>query len=318
VMDQYKNKLEFVELASSFKLQDKANDLLSMAIQFPDSASGREAARTLIEWDKNDLFDQTFSKNNKDESIALVKSLWPSMYRAKTRVIMERLITDTTKDVDVRKLAVKTFGGPWESEDRLIELARDNKIPKDLQTATAGVFQSAWRPNIREDGAKYLKLPPNKEGNPLPSIAVLAEKKGDIDKGKVVFTSLCSNCHQVDKQGVNFGPDLSEIGSKLSREGLYKSILFPDQGISFGYEGYRIKLKDGSSAFGRIVSETEDKIDLQYMAQQQSVQKSDVESKTQVPGSMMPSDLQSSMSEGEIVDLVEYLAALKKKELAVN
>jgi putative heme-binding domain-containing protein len=127
---------------------------------------------------------------------------------------------------------------------------------------------------------------------------------------------LCSNCHQVSNEGVNFGPDLSEIGSKLSREGLYKSILFPDQGISFGYEGYRIKLKDGSSAFGRIVSETEDKIDLQYMAQQQSVQKADVESKTQVPGSMMPSNLQSSMSEKDIVDLVEYLASLKKKDLA--
>ena len=316
VMDEYKNKLEFVELASSFKLHDKTNDLLAMAIQFPDSVSGREAARVLIDWEKGDLFDQTFSKNNKEESIALVKSLWPNMYRVKTMAIMERLITDTTKDVEVRKLAVKTFGGPWECEDRLIELARDNKIPNDLQVAAAGVFQSAWRPNIREDGAKYLKLPPSKEGSPLPSIAVLAEKSGSIDNGKIVFTTLCANCHQVNNEGVNFGPDLSEIGSKLSREGLYKSILFPDQGISFGYEGYRVKLKDGSSAFGRIVSETEDKIDLQYMAQQQSVQKADVESKVQVPGSMMPSNLQSSMSEKEIIDLVEYLSSLKKKELA--
>lgn len=316
VMDQYKNKLEFVELASSFKLQDKSNELLAMAIHFPDSAAGREAARTLIDWEKGELFEQTFSNDNKDHSIALVKSLWSNMYRIKTMAIMERLITDTTKDVEVRKLAVKTFGGPWESEDRLVELARDNKIPNDLQLAAAGVFQSAWRPNIREDGAKYLKLPPSKEGTPLPSITVLAEKKGEVDKGKVVFTSLCSNCHQVSNEGVNFGPDLSEIGSKLSREGLYKSILFPDQGISFGYEGYRIKLKDGSSAFGRILSETEDKIDLQYMAQLQSVQKADVEAKTQVTGSMMPSNLQSSMSEKEIVDLVEYLASLKKKELA--
>lgn len=313
VMDQYKNKLEFVELATSFKLKDKSDDLLAMAIQFPDSVAGREAARTLIDWERGDLFEQTFSRNNKDESIALVKSLWSNMYRIKTIAIMERLITDTTKDLDVRKLAVKTFGGPWESEDRLIELARDNKIPNDLQLATAGVFQSAWRPNIREDGAKYLKLPPSREGNPLPSISALAEKKGEIANGKAVFTSLCSNCHQVDNEGVNFGPDLSEIGSKLSREGLYKSILFPDQGISFGYEGYRIKLKDGSSVFGRIVSETEDRIDLQYMAQQQRVQKADVESRTQVTGSMMPSNLQASMSEKEIVDLVEYLAALKKK-----
>ena len=313
VMDQYKNKLEFVELASSFKLTGKSNDLLSMAIQFPDSVAGREAANVLIDWNKSDVFEKAFSRNNKDESIALVKSLWPSMYKTKTRAIMETLIMDTTKDIEVRKLAIKTFGGPWETEDRLIELARDKKIPDDLHVAAAGVFQSAWRPNIREDGAKYLKLPPGKEGKPLPPIEDMEAKEGTVDKGKVVFASLCSNCHQINNEGVNFGPDLSEIGGKLSSRGLYTSILFPDQGISFGFEGYRIKLKDGSSAFGRIVSETEDKIDMQYMANQQTVQKADVVSRAQIPGSLMTSNLQSSMTEQELIDLVTYLKTLKKK-----
>jgi putative heme-binding domain-containing protein len=115
----------------------------------------------------------------------------------------------------------------------------------------------------------------------------------------------------VKKEGVNFGPDLSEIGAKLSKEGLYTAILFPDQGISFGYEAWRIKLKDGSTAFGRIVSETEDKIDMQYMQQQQTVQKPEIESRTKLENSLMPSNLQSSMTEEELVDLVEYLGGLR-------
>lgn len=314
VLDQNKGTLEFVELVTTFKLQNKAGDLLQLAVQYPDSASGKEAARTLVTWNKTDLFETVFSKDDKDQSQALVKALWPHMHNTKTMAVMEKIIMDKTKDPDLRKLAIRTFGGPWESEDRLLLLAKKNKIPDDLHLAANGVFQTAWRSNIREDGAKYLKLPGSKEGKPLPSVSVLVDKEGNAGNGQTVFKNLCSNCHQVSGQGVNFGPDLSEIGDKLSKEAVYTAILYPDQGISFGYEAYRIKLRDGTSAFGRIVSETEDKIDLQYINTQQTVNKVDVVSKTKLENSLMPANLQSTMSEQDIVDLVQYLQTLKKEK----
>jgi putative membrane-bound dehydrogenase-like protein len=318
VLDQNKGKLEFVELAASFNLRNKSNDLLEMAIQYPDSTSGKEAAKTLVSWNRIDLFQKVLGANNKEESQALIKSLWPSMSNPKTMAVMENIILDSTKDVELRKLAVRTFGGPWETEDRLLALAKDHKIPSDLHTAAAGVFQTAWRANIREDGAKYLKLPGSKEGIALPPIGVLADKTGKEINGKEVFKNVCSTCHRINNEGVNFGPDLSEIGDKLPKEALYTAILFPDQGISFGYEAYRIKLKDGSSAFGRIVSETEDKIDLQYINTQQTVNKGDVISKTKMENSLMPGNLQALMTEQEIIDLVEYLKTLKKSKAIAN
>src|SRR5690606_18152107 len=112
--------------------------------------------------------------------------------------------------------------------------------------------------------------------------------------------------------GSNFGPDLSEIGGKLSKEAMYKAILFPDQGISFGFEGYNIQLNDGTSAFGRIISETADQIELQYMDNRQTVEKSKVVSRTKLANSLMPGDLQASMTEEELVDLVEYLMNQKR------
>jgi putative heme-binding domain-containing protein len=117
----------------------------------------------------------------------------------------------------------------------------------------------------------------------------------------------------VNNEGVNFGPDLSEIGGKLSKEAIYNSILFPDQGISFGFEGYRFQLKDGSTAIGKILSETEEKIDLQYITSQQSLDKSSVVSRTKMENSLMPGNLHSNMSQQELVDLVEYLSELKTK-----
>ena len=313
VLEQQKGKIEFVELVATFNLQDRANDLLSLGLNYPDSTVGKDAIKVLLDWNRTDLFQKVLSGSNKAEATALVKALRPGMGRAKTIALMESIMLDSVKDLELRKVAVKTFGGRWESENRLLELAKENKIPKDLYVAVGGVFQTAWRSTLREEGAKYIQLPGNKAGSVLPAISVMSEKEGDAVKGKVVFTSLCANCHQVNGEGVDFGPALSEIGSKLPKEALYTSILYPDQGISFGYEAYQFQLKDGSSAFGKIVSETADKVVVQYMNNQQTVAKADITSRVKLENSLMPSNLQSSMSEQELIDLVEYLSLLKTK-----
>jgi putative membrane-bound dehydrogenase-like protein len=318
VMDQYRGRLEFVELASSFNLREKSEALLAMAIQYPDSAAGKEAAKVLLNWDRMDLMQNVFDKNEKDQSQALVKALWPHMYDRKAMRLMETLLKDTAKNIEIRRLAVRTFAGPWESEDRLLELARENQIPAELHTAAAGVFQTAWRSNIREDGTRLLKLPGSKEGKSLPTIGVLAERSGKQELGKNIFKNVCSNCHRVDNDGVNFGPDLSEIGDKLSKEAMYTAILYPDQGISFGYEAYSFKLKNGSTAFGRIISETDEKIDLQYINTQQTINKADVVSRVKLENSLMPSNLNTMMTETELVDLVEYLSGLRKKDKSLT
>lgn len=311
VLSQYTGKIEFVELVASFRLQSKANDLLQLGIQYPDSTLGKESVKALLDWNRMDLINGVLRSGNRDNAQAMIKALRPLMYDPNAIAIMEKIMLDSTNDDDLRKLAVKTFGGPWESEDRLLTLAREHKLPADLHAAAAGVFQTAWRATLRDEAAKYLTLPGSKEGSSLPPISSLSDRSGEAVKGKEIFKTLCSNCHQIKGEGVNFGPALSEIGAKLPKEGLYTAILYPDQGISFGFEAWRIKLNDGSSAFGRIVSETEDKIDLQYMANQQTVQKENIISKTKLETSLMPSNLQSSMTEQELIDLVEYLSTLK-------
>lgn len=312
VLEEHKGKIEFVELVTSFKLYDRAKDLLEISLQYPDSAVAKESMRTLLAWNKTDLIQQTINDGKSADTKAMIKTLWAHMYNPKAIALMEGVVMDSTKDEELRKLAVKTFGGPWQSEDRLLVLAKEKKIPANLHTAAAGVFQSAWRATLRDEAASYLKLPGSKEGAPLPAISVMVDRKGDPVKGKQVFTTLCSTCHKVSGEGVNFGPDLSEIGDKLSKEALYTSILFPDQGISFGYEGYRITLNDGSATVGRIVSETADKVEMQYMSNQQSVPKANITSRQKLDASLMPSNLQSSMTEEELVNLVQYLQVLKK------
>lgn len=311
VLAEKKGKIEFVELASSFKLKSRAGELLQMALEYPDSLTGKEAMRTLLAWDEVRLIQNALSSNREGEPQAALRSLKSHMHNAKAIALVEGLMMDSTRELDLRKLAVKNFGGPWQAEDRLLLLTREGKIPDELHTAAGGVFQSAWRATLRDEASAYLKLPGSKTGTPLPPISTMADKRGDPIKGKEIFGTLCSNCHRVNGEGVNFGPDLSGIGDKLSREALYTSILFPDQGISFGFEGYKFTLTDGTTAVGRIVSETADKVDLQYMGNLQTVQKSQISSRVKLDTSLMPSNLQSGMTEEELVSLVQYLSLLK-------
>ena len=138
--------------------------------------------------------------------------------------------------------------------------------------------------------------------------------KGDIAKGKQVFTSYCSVCHQVNGEGMDFGPKLSEIGTKLPKEAQYAAILDPSAGIGFGYEGFEVTLKDGTVVSGIISSKTETDLILKFPGgSTQEYKMSQVKTIKQLKDSMMPSGLQDAMSTEELVSLVDYLSNLTKK-----
>jgi len=70
----------------------------------------------------------------------------------------------------------------------------------------------------------------------------------------------CANCHVVKGQGVDFGPNLSEIGTKLGKDALYEAILEPSAGVSFGFEAWQINLLSGDEAYGLLANETADEL----------------------------------------------------------
>lgn len=314
VMEEYKNKLEFVELAAAFRLKNKSNELLDMALNYPDSVFGREAAKVLVDWQQLPLIERTFDKGPEEVSLAIISALRPLMGDRRVLAFMENIVTDTTRKLEIRKAATQSFLGPWGAEDRLLQLVKDNAIPEDLHFTCAGVFQYAWRETLRKEAAPFLKVPAPKGAASLASISSLEKMTGDSVKGKLVFKQMCANCHRVRNEGVGFGPDLSEIGDKLSPEALYTSIIYPDQGIGFGYEGWKLELMDGSVVTGKILSETADKIDIQFMSNINTVNPGSVRSRVKLVTSMMPSGLQASMTEQDLIDVVEYLKTLKKKE----
>ena len=133
-------------------------------------------------------------------------------------------------------------------------------------------------------------------------------------KGEIVFATVgtCAKCHVVNGEGKDVGPNLSEIGAKLSRPAIYESILFPSAAISHNFAAYTVVLANGNVVTGLLVSRTADSIAVKGNdAITRTYKMSEVDEVKEQSVSLMPADLQKSMTADDLVNVVEYLTTLK-------
>ncbi len=184
-------------------------------------------------------------------------------------------------------------------------------------TFTVGnILRGSPLAEIRAGAAKHLPLPATANAEPLPPLAELAKRDGDGKSGHKVFREkgTCIKCHQVNTEGKDVGPDLSEIGSKLTREAMLVAILDPSAGISHNYESYEAILVNGTFFTGLKISETDDSVTLKSAEGiVRVIPTEEVDELTKQKISLMPADLQKLLTVDELVDVVTYLVSLKKQ-----
>jgi putative heme-binding domain-containing protein len=209
-------------------------------------------------------------------------------------------------DLGLRKEAMIAMNG-WDSESKLWELIKANKVPDDVMDIAKGHMMATWHQDIRAMASDFFG---EDEATAEMDIKKMMAMNGDAKAGKQTFETLCSTCHLVKGKGVDFGPGLSEIGAKLSKEAIYNAILNPSAGMGFGYETQAIKLKDGTEIQAIINSKTENEINVKLLGQsnQTSYPLKDVASIKQLDVSLMP---KFPFEEKQLVDLVSYLSSLK-------
>lgn len=307
VLDSTKGTAQFVEIVRDFKLKGETKELVDFAAAHPTESAGVEALRLAAE--------EVGPTNLGLLSLGLIQA----MSNATDKQFLPALIgvvDDARQPPENRKAAVKGLTQLQEGAEHLLTLAREEKLDPSLKFTASAALNSARWPEIKAEAARILPLPQGQHA-PLPPVSELVKLKGDPDKGAQVFRRLevnCIACHQVNGQGVDFAPNLSEIGTKLAKEAIYESILDPSAGISFGYEAWQVELKNGDEAYGLIASETPEEIVIKTQTGVSTrYKKSEIVSKRQMKTSIMPSGLQMTMSQQDLVDLVEYLSSLKKK-----
>jgi putative heme-binding domain-containing protein len=276
-------------------------------------ALGRDASRQLLKQGGESLVWNTINGPDAEGASHMLMALrWvgskPSLD------ILKQVALDEKRPMNLRKDAIRAMGGSMPGEDVVLAMLKSGEIKGDLVGPAVQGVSSAWRKAVRTEAASYLTGTTTTTAKKLPPMPELLAMKGDVAKGMTVFKNNCQICHQVNGEGMDFGPKLSEIGSKLPKEAQYLAILQPDAGVSFGYEGYEFKFKDGSTVAGIIASKTETDLQLKFPGGVvQNYKMADVVSMKKMDSSMMPAGLHDAMSTQELVDLVDYLASLKKK-----
>lgn len=313
-LENVKGTLKYIDLVDRFGIKTKNKELLKMIVDNPEQTVRVDAVKALLKSGGKNLLKAEITNDNDESTIAALKA----MAYVQTDEIMDMIqaiMMNPKNKLEIRQQAVKSLGMGWGGEDRLLEVVKLGQLHKDLEHIAANVLNNAYRGSIKEGAIKYLKVGNSGSSENLSTITELVQRNGDPTNGKLIFTQTCNSCHLVNKNGTNFGPELSEIGNKLSKSGIYMAIIHPDAGISFGFEGYIIKLKDESVKVGFIISETEEEFELRMAGGITSrISKAEIISKNKIETSLMPKNLERTMSEQDLVDLVEYLSSLKKAQ----
>ncbi len=131
---------------------------------------------------------------------------------------------------------------------------------------------------------------------------------GDHQKGKELYTTHCSTCHQLGgENGINFGPDLAAIRNR-TKTALLNELLFPNEAIADGYGIWEVQLKNGEIKGGIISEELNDQIFLKDATDKlEAVSRAEIVSMKQLERSAMPEGLGNQLSAEEMKDLLTYL-----------
>lgn len=298
----------FIDLVRKYKLKDKNPELLNLVLRSTNNTVKLDALRLLLESGGNALIIQELDQK-KESAIELLSLLGKTGNEA-SKNILRVFFTNLHNPIELRREAASAFSEGRNGEMLLLELVKNKKLPDDLIGVATDIFSKSPRKDVKEEAARYLNI--HFAGNIIPPFSELMTMVGKRDSGAVVFQTYCSSCHQVKGQGTAFGPDLSEIGSKLSKEALFNAILEPSAGISFGYEGYLFKLKTGATISGYIASQTENEISIKMIGGIiEKYKKSDIVSRTKYKQSLMPDGLAESMGGQQLVNVVAYMTQLK-------
>ena len=310
----------FVKFVGKFASEKHYPELLQIAIKTKDRQLAADAMGVLM--DKNQAGIVHASIVNKPETREPLCDALVNCGRRVADYTLSGVGKRVDIDTEIRTYAIQRLGETRSGAGDMLwwidqEQQGKEKIDPIIMPAIKAALHRARWPEVRKKANELFPIPATKGNRPLPPMQQLAKRTGDAANGKVIFDGVgtCAKCHVVGGKGIEVGPDLSEIGNKLTKIAMYESILFPSAGISHNYENWSVLKDDGQMITGVLLGETAAEIQLKDdKGIKHTIPMSSVDEKKRQKLSLMPADLHKEMSTNELVDLVEYLVGLKKKE----
>lgn len=302
-------------LISELNLTDYTADL-QMMFNKNDSADVRVAALNALNQLQFSGLDQVVANGMKDKS---------SKVRAASLGLLDKIDLSET----VLAHTVKDFMGKGNTREQqrllevlgklplsksepilnqLIDDLKAKKLPADLTLELNEAVEASKSVSL-QDKLKSIQA----VDDPMANYE-MALQGGNVRAGYRYFnestTGQCIKCHTVNGAGSNVGPDLSHIGSQLTRQEILQAMVDPTARLAPGYGVVTLTLKDGSEVFGKLDKESDKELVLITSdAEPLKIPLERIAKRKNIPSSMPV--MTDKMTKREMRDVVEFLAAMK-------
>ncbi|HEY6169445.1 MAG TPA: PVC-type heme-binding CxxCH protein [Verrucomicrobiae bacterium] len=177
-----------------------------------------------------------------------------------------------------------------------LDTTRRNALLKNRDKGVAAKAEALFK-NL--GGGDRMKV--YEEFKPVLSLAP------NTPNGHAIFTKTCAQCHVMNGEGAKVGPELTGIRNQPA-EVLLLHILVPSYEIVAGFNAYEIELKDGRTATGLLASETPTSVTLRrQLGEEETILRSNIAAMTAGNLSLMPDELEKTMSKQDLRDLIAFL-----------
>ena len=140
---------------------------------------------------------------------------------------------------------------------------------------------------------------------------------GDPGAGAMVYDDNCSECHTLNGEGGEVGPDLTGV-SALGLKNISDAILQPAKAMTKGFETYVVVDKEGRQTIGLKTRDEAKEVDItKATGDVVTIAKADIkEIKVDDTKSVMPDDLSEAMTVKDFQDILSFLMLQKPKPKA--
>jgi putative membrane-bound dehydrogenase-like protein len=313
VIDASRGTSRLVDLVQRFELGGYDADLLKLAQANSENELGVRAIALLLSQRATKTLAAALASNDAPVVENTVNVLGNAL-DPRANELLWPIANDPKRPLDVRRQALRAIARTKGGASKVLAKVESGKLDPGLREAAAAALHSSSVEQIRLRADQLFPIQHAADSKPVPSIRLLVRRTGDVQKGRIVFATngTCAKCHTVNGEGKDVGPNLSEIGAKLSRPALYESILFPSAGISHNFAAYALVLQNGNVVTGILTNRTADAIAIKGAdAITRTYPTSEVEEIKEQSISLMPADLQKGMTTDDLVNVVEYLTTLR-------
>lgn len=297
-----KNDLDYIDLVDKYNVKTEFSKIHNLALNANDKQVSDEGARVSVK-----LFGTKglFLEKNNESSFKKAIDKYGNVDNELIAKALVSIYNNNKYSDDIRASAMNEMAG-WTSEEILWEEFKGNKIPSKYVESAMKILKRTWHSDIRNEVNKIMAT----NGGLTINTERILSGGGDKTLGKEVFASYCISCHIAENQGIDFGPSLSQIGKKLSKQGLLNAVLNPSEGIGFGYETQEITMKSGEVFQGIVTSKTENDMMIKYPGSSNItiVKIKNVKKVEEKKESLMP---KFALNEAELKNLIGYMETLK-------